>query len=91
MTTPTRAMMRALERRVKCLERELEAAKARHERRLDLVRRAANRRLATMMQEIAALRHHEARAEALGRLLAARGAPTGAEGTPNGEDSRLPG
>jgi hypothetical protein len=80
--------LRALERRVKRLERQLEAAHAQHERRLEHVRRAANRRLAAMMQEIAALRHHEARAEALERLLAMR-AP--ARGTSNGEDPRLPG
>jgi len=54
---------------------------------LELVRRAANRRLAAMVKEIAALRHHEARAQALERMLATR--PT--EGTPDGEDSRLPG
>jgi hypothetical protein len=87
----TRATIRALERRVKRLERELEAAKTREERRVELVRRAANRRLATMMQEIATLRHHEARAGALERLLAARDAPVRSEGTADGEDSRLPG
>ena len=81
------ATMRALERRVKRLERQLAGAAAEHERRLELVRRAANRRLAAMMKEIAALRHHEARAQALERMLATR--PT--EGTPDGEDSRLPG
>ena len=83
--------MRALERRVKRLERELAAVQAAHERRVELVRRAANRRLAAMMKEIATLRHHEARAEALERLLAARPAPGPTEGTPDGEDSRLPG
>ena len=81
------ASMRALERRVKRLERQLESAAAAHERKLELVRRAANRRVAAMMKEIAALRHHEARAQALERMLATR--PT--EGTPDGEDSRLPG
>ena len=83
----TVATVRALERRVRRLERQLEGAAAEHERKLELVRRAANRRLATMMKEIAALRHHEARAQALERMLATR--PT--EGTPDGEDSRLPG
>ena len=81
------ATMRALERRVRRLERQLAGAAAAHERKLELVRRAANRRLAAMMKEIAALRHHEARAQALERMLATR--PT--EGTPDGEDSRLPG
>jgi hypothetical protein len=79
--------VRALERRVRRLERQLAGAAAAHERKLELVRRAANRRLAAMMKEIAALRHHEARAQALERMLAMR--PT--EGTPDGEDSRLPG
>jgi hypothetical protein len=81
-------MLRALERRVKRLERDLAAAHDRHARQLDNVRRAANRRVAAMMQEIAALRHYEARAEALERLLATR-AP--ARGTSDGEDPRLPG
>ena len=85
------AEVRALERRVKRLERELATAEATHTRKLELVRRAANRRLAAMMNEIATLRHHEARADALERLLAARPAPPQAEGTPDGEDSRLPG
>ena len=81
------ATVRSLERRVKRLERQLVGAAAEHQRKLELVRRAANRRLAAMMKEIAALRHHDARAQALERMLAAR--PT--EGTPDGEDSRLPG
>ena len=85
------ATMRALERRVKRLERQLAGAAAEHERRLELVRRAANRRLAAMMKEIAALRHHEARAQALERLLESRPAEAAMEGTPDGEDSRLPG
>ena len=83
--------MRALERRVKRLERELAEAHAAHERRLDLVRRAANRRLAAMMKEIAALRHHEARAEMLERRLAARPDALVGEGMADGEDPRLPG
>jgi hypothetical protein len=85
---PTPAAQRALERRVKRLERQLEAARDRHARQLEHVRRAANRRLAAMMQEIAALRHHEARAAALERLVATQ-AP--ARGTHDGEDPRLPG
>jgi hypothetical protein len=82
---------RALERRVKRLERELASVREEHARRLDLVRRAANRRLAAMMRELATLRHHEARADALERLLATRAAPASTEGTADGEDSRLPG
>src|SRR6185436_3645 len=86
----TAGTVRALERRIKRLERELAAAKARSERRVEHARRTANRQLAAMMQEIAALRHHEARAEALERQLASS-APTSEEGTGNGEDPRLPG
>ena len=82
---------RALERRVKRLERELAAVQARHERQLAQVRRAANRRLTLMMQEIATLRHHEARAEALERLLTARSGPAIGEGFADGQDPRLPG
>ena len=82
-TSAAAAAVRTLERRVKRLERELEGAREQHERRVALVRRAANRRLAAMMQEIAALRHHEARAEALERLLA--------KGASHGQDPRRPG
>ena len=86
--TTASGVLRALERRVKRREREHASARDRHARQLENVRRAANRRLAAMMHEIAALRHHEARAEALERLLAAH-AP--ARGTSDGEDPRLPG
>jgi hypothetical protein len=83
--------VRALERRVKRLERELAAAKARTERRVEQARCAANKQLAAMMQEIATLRHHEARADALARQLAGSRASTQDEGTGDGEDPRLPG
>jgi hypothetical protein len=89
-TTKT-STVRALERRVKRLERELAAAKARSERRVETARSAANKQLATMMQEIATLRHHEARADALERQLASVTAATSDKGTGNGEDPRLPG
>jgi hypothetical protein len=82
--------MRALERRVKRLEAQLAKAAELHARRLEAVRRAANRRLTIMMQEIAALRHHEARAEALARLLGDREAISPEEPS-NGKDPRLPG
>ena len=80
--------VRALERRVKRLEAELAMTAARYERRLERVRRAADRRLTAMMQEIAVLRHHEARADALARLLAAQGV---ARGNGDGEDPGLSG
>jgi hypothetical protein len=79
---------RVLKRRIRRLELTLAQERTRHLQKIELVRRAANRRLAAMMQEIATLRHHEARAEALERLLAAH-AP--ARGTSDGEDPRLPG
>ena len=81
--------MRALERRVKRLEAALAAERVRHAKQLEGVRRAANRRLAAMVQEIASLRHHEARAEALARLLAEREA--GAKDTTDGQDPGRPG
>jgi len=61
---------RSLEREVSRLEAALEAERRRHARQLETVRREADRRLTTVMQEIAALRHHEARAEELARRLA---------------------
>ncbi len=88
---PATAAVRTLERRVKRLERQLAEAEAKHERRVELVRRGANRRLAAMMQEIATLRHHEARAEALERLLATRTPdPAPPQGAFDGEDPGLP-
>ncbi len=88
---PATASVSTLQRRVKRLERELAAALATQERRVELVRRAANRRLAAMMKEIAMLRHHEARADALERLLASRTPSPTTEGSADGEDPRLPG
>ncbi|MFN8544329.1 MAG: hypothetical protein U0807_08980 [Candidatus Binatia bacterium] len=71
-------------RQVKRLQKEIAEERARHARQLAAVRRAADRRLAGMMQEIAALRHHQARAEALERLLAERETATV---SPAGEDA----
>jgi hypothetical protein len=66
--TPPASLRRAIAR--------LLAARAadarRHTRQLAGVRSAADRRLTAMVREIAALRHLEARAAALERLLAAR-------------------
>ena len=66
--------VRALERRIARLEADAAEAVAHHERQLAAVRRAADRRLTGMVREIAALRHHEARAAGLERLLAERDA-----------------
>jgi hypothetical protein len=71
---PAVPTVRALQREVARLTAALEAAEARYRRQLAAVRRAADRRMAAVVQEIAALRHHEARAEALARLLAERDA-----------------
>ena len=64
--------LRALGRRLARLTAARETARERHARDLAALRRAADRQLASMMSEIAALRHHEARVEALTRLLAER-------------------
>lgn len=66
-----RALRRA-ERRVSRLEDALETERRTRDRRIEAVRRGADRRLAAMMREIALLRHHEARAAQLERLLAER-------------------
>ena len=49
-----------------------ETAAAREKRRLAALRRSHDRRVAGLVQEIARLRHHEARTTALTRLLAER-------------------
>lgn len=56
-----------------------DAERVRHERQLTALRRAADRRLAQVVQELAALRHHEARAQTLTRLLAEREAQLAAQ------------
>ncbi len=71
---PDARALRALERRIARLEADAAEAVAHHERQLVAVRRAADRRLTGMVREIASLRHHEARATALERLLAERDA-----------------
>jgi hypothetical protein len=53
---------------------QAKAQRQRHIRALAAARRAADRRLAALMRELTALRHHEARAQALARLLAERDA-----------------
>ena len=63
---------RALERRLNKLEAQIKAERARHLREVASLRRSGDRQTAALMREIALLRHHEARAEALARLLAER-------------------
>jgi hypothetical protein len=72
-------VIRRLERRVKRLEKEHEAEREQYERRIAATKRAADRRLAVMMRELAELRHHEARADALARMLAERDAADGGD------------
>jgi hypothetical protein len=62
----------ALRRRLARVLVARDAERQRHARALAQLRRAHDRRLAGMLREIAQLRHHEARAEALTRLLAER-------------------
>lgn len=68
------ASVPALERRLARLVAAREADARRHARRVAALQRASDRRLSAMMQEIARLRHHEARVEALTRLVAERDA-----------------
>jgi hypothetical protein len=63
---------RALERRLGKLEAQIKAERTRHQREVAALRRSGDRQTAALMREIALLRHHEARAEALARLLAER-------------------
>ena len=64
--------VRRLDRRLKRVEGVLARERESVERQVEAVRRDANRQLTAMMQEIAQLRHHEARTAALERLLAER-------------------
>lgn len=75
-------VIRRLERRLKRLAKEHAAEIEQYERRIAATKRAADRRLAVMMRELAALRHHEARAETLARMLAARDAEDDSASTP---------
>ena len=70
---------RTLERRVTKLQEQLRTERAKHNRQVAAVRRAADRQTAALMREIALLRHHEARAETLARLLAERDAALAAQ------------
>jgi len=63
---------RVLERRLAKLQEQLAAERARHGRQLAACRRAADRQMAALVKEIALLRHHEARAETLARLIGER-------------------
>ena len=63
---------RALERRVGRLEAQIKAERARHQREMAALQRSGDRQTAALMREIALLRHHEARAETLARMLGER-------------------
>lgn len=81
---------RTLERRLKQAEAALEALRQRHAKQLEAVRRAADRKLAELVQEIVALRHHEARADMLARLLAERTAAAQAAEESNHAEAARP-
>jgi hypothetical protein len=81
-TAPTgtpRDSVRALERRIARLEARLKAVQSQHARELATVQRAGDRRIAALVREITGLRHHEARAEALARVLGEREAMLSAQ------------
>jgi hypothetical protein len=61
-----------LARRLQQVVLEREAERGREALARDAAQREADRRFAAVVQEIATLRHHEARAEALTRLLGER-------------------
>lgn len=78
-TARAKPSVRTLLRRLGQVTAQQESERARHARQLAALRRAGERRLAQMMQDIAALRHHQARAEVLDRLLAEREAALAAQ------------
>jgi hypothetical protein len=80
-------LVRRLERRARRLEATLAEEREQTTRRVNAVRTAANRRLTAMMRDLAGLRHHEARAQALERLLAERTTGGGAEGDAHERDA----
>jgi hypothetical protein len=82
------AAVRRLERRLAAANAAMEARQQEHERALVAVRRAADRKLAVMVRELATLRHHEARATALERLLNERS--TAAAAREPGGDGEAP-
>ena len=67
---PPARSVRQLERALAEARETLEAERQRHARQLEAARRKADRQLASVVREIAALRHHQARAEDLARRLA---------------------
>ena len=69
-TPSVASLRREIARLTKALRGEKEATA----RRIAALQRAGDRRLAAMVAEIAGLRHHEARASALERLVAERDA-----------------
>ena len=81
------AAVRSLQRRLKQLTAEHEALLQKQERQLGATRRAADRQVSAMMRELVSVRHHEARAEALERLLAQRDTTIAALRIMAGEDT----
>ncbi len=77
-TSPSPATLR---RRLARTLAEQAAERTAHARRVAALRRAQDRRIAALVQDIASLRHHEARVEALTRLVAERDAALGVQAT----------
>ncbi len=69
---PKTPAAQTLQRRLVRMAATYAAELQKQTRRLAALRRAHDRRVAGLVQEIAQLRHHEARTEALTRLLAER-------------------
>src|ERR1044071_8240168 len=69
-----RPTVKQLERKIARLENERATERAKHARQLLALRRGRDRRLTTMLREITTLRHHEALALALERMLKERDA-----------------
>ena len=77
---PTKVVsVQNLRRRLACLAAERTAESQRHARSLSALRRSHDRRVASLVAEIAQLRHHEARNQVLTRSLAEREAAVEAQ------------
>ena len=79
--------VRALERRLAKALAALAALRAAQERKIAAVQRAADRRLAAMVRELVALRHHEAGAAGVERMVKERDATRTVERRDDGEAS----
>jgi hypothetical protein len=90
-TAALKKALRAVERRLQRSTAALAALKAAQQKKLAAVRRAADRKLAVVVRELAALRHHEARATALERMVKEYQAAAAVEQRGDGETPRTAG